>query len=56
MMPANDRGKFGLRTIVVEYPSLGKATTAYDNTAYAEALRDLGDGAVRDFRIVERAE
>jgi hypothetical protein len=26
MMPANDRGKFGLRTIVVEYPSLGKAT------------------------------
>jgi uncharacterized protein (DUF1330 family) len=40
------------RTAVVEYPSLEKATAAYDSAAYAEALKALGDGAVRDFRIV----
>ena len=37
------------RTVVVEYPSLEKATAAYDSPAYAEALKALGDGAVRDF-------
>ena len=41
------------RTFVVEYPSLEKATAAYDSPAYAEALKALGDGAVSDFRIVE---
>jgi uncharacterized protein (DUF1330 family) len=41
------------RTVVVEYPSLEKATAAYDSPAYAEALKALGHGAVRDFRIVE---
>jgi uncharacterized protein (DUF1330 family) len=44
------------RTVVVEYPSLEKATAAYDSSAYAEALNALGDGAVRDFRIVEGIE
>jgi uncharacterized protein (DUF1330 family) len=44
------------RTAVVEYPSLEKATAAYDSAAYAKALRALGDGAVRDFRIVEGLE
>jgi len=44
------------RTVVVEYPSLEKATAAYDSSAYAEALKALGDGAVRDFRIVEGVE
>jgi uncharacterized protein (DUF1330 family) len=44
------------RTVVVEYPSLEKATAAYDSPGYAEALRALGDGAVRDFRIVEGVE
>jgi uncharacterized protein (DUF1330 family) len=44
------------RTVVVEYPSLEKATAAYDSPAYAEALKALGDGAVRDFRIVEGVE
>ena len=44
------------RTVVVEYPSLEKATAAYDSPAYVEALKALGDGAVRDFRIVEGAE
>ena len=44
------------RTVVVEYPSLEKATAAYDSPGYAEALNALGDGAVRDFRIVEGVE
>ena len=44
------------RTVVVEYPSLEKAIAAYDSAAYAEALKALGDGAVRDFRIVEGVE
>jgi len=33
-----------------------KATAAYDSPAYAEALKALGDGAVRDLRIVEGVE
>jgi uncharacterized protein (DUF1330 family) len=44
------------RTVVVEYPSLEKATAAYDSSAYVEAINALGDGAVRDFRIVEGVE
>jgi len=44
------------RTVVTEFPSLEKATAAYDSAAYAEALKALGDGAVRDFRIVEGLE
>ena len=44
------------RTVVVEYPSLDRATAAYGSPAYAEALKALGDGAVRDFRIVEGLE
>ena len=44
------------RTVVVEYPSLEKATAAYDSSAYEEALKAPGDGAVRDFRIVEGVE
>jgi uncharacterized protein (DUF1330 family) len=35
------------RTVVTEFPSLEKATAAYDSAAYAEALKALGDGAVR---------
>jgi uncharacterized protein (DUF1330 family) len=44
------------RTVVVEYPSLEKATAAYDSPAYAEALKALGDGVVRDLRIVKGVE
>jgi uncharacterized protein (DUF1330 family) len=44
------------RTVVAEYPSIEKAIAAYDSPAYAEALTTLGDGAVRDFRIVEGIE
>jgi uncharacterized protein (DUF1330 family) len=44
------------RTVVAEYPSLEKAIAAYDSAAYALALKALGDGALRDFRIVEGVE
>jgi uncharacterized protein (DUF1330 family) len=44
------------RVVVVEYPSLEKAIAAYSSAAYGEALEALGDGAVRDFRIVEGLE
>jgi hypothetical protein len=44
------------RTVVVEYPSLEKTTAAYSSAAYTKALKALGDGAVRDFRIVEGLE
>jgi uncharacterized protein (DUF1330 family) len=44
------------RTVVAEYPSLERAIAAYDSPAYAEALKALGDGAVRDFRTVEGLE
>jgi uncharacterized protein (DUF1330 family) len=44
------------RTVIVEYRSLEKATAAYDSAVYAKALKALGDGAVRDFRIVEGVE
>jgi uncharacterized protein (DUF1330 family) len=44
------------RVVITEFPSLEKATGAYKSAAYAEALRALGDGAVRDVRIVEGLE
>ena len=44
------------RTVIVEYPSLEKATAAYSSPAYRQALEALGNGAVRDFRIVEGLE
>ena len=52
---AHDQG-LKERTVLVEYPSLEKAIAAYDSPAYAEALKALGDGAKRDFRIVEGIE
>jgi len=44
------------RIVITEFPSLEMATAAYNSAAYAEALRALGDGAVRDVRIVEGLE
>ena len=44
------------RTVIVEYPTLEKAIAAYSSAAYGEALKALGDGAVRDFRIVEGSD
>ena len=44
------------RTVIAEYPSLEKAIAARESAAYGEALKALGDGVVRDFRIVEGLE
>ena len=41
------------RTIVIEFDSVEQAVAAYESPAYQEALRALGDGAVRDLRIIE---
>jgi uncharacterized protein (DUF1330 family) len=42
-----------LRTVVIEFDNLAQAIAAHDGVAYQEALAVLGQGAVRDFRIVE---
>lgn len=41
------------RVVIVEFDNVHKAMAAHDTPAYQEALRALGDGAERDFRIVE---
>jgi uncharacterized protein (DUF1330 family) len=41
------------RIVISEFPSLDQAIAAYKSPAYARALEALGDGAVRDIRIVE---
>ena len=44
------------RVVISEFPSVEKAKAAYESQAYQEALKVLGDGAVRDVRIVEVIE
>ncbi len=44
------------RIVVAEFPSLEKAIAAHDSPAYQEAVRVLGDGAVRDVRMIEGLE
>jgi uncharacterized protein (DUF1330 family) len=44
------------RVVIIEFPSLEKAIAARESVSYGEALKALGDGAVRDFRIVEGLE
>jgi uncharacterized protein (DUF1330 family) len=44
------------RVTIVEFPSLEKALAARESPAYQEALKALGDGAVRDVRLVEGLE
>jgi uncharacterized protein (DUF1330 family) len=41
------------RTTLIEFPSVDAAVAAYDSPGYQEALDALGDGAVRDLRIIE---
>src|SRR5215475_11339366 len=41
------------RLVVSEFPSLEKAIAGHDSPGYQEALRALGDGAVRDIRIIQ---
>jgi uncharacterized protein (DUF1330 family) len=41
------------RCVVTEFPSVEAAIAAHDTPGYKAALAALGDGAVRDIRIVE---
>ena len=41
------------RIVVSEFPSVAQAIAAYGSPGYQNALKALGDGAVRDIRIVE---
>ena len=43
------------RTVIVEFESVQKAIAVHDSEAYQAALKVLGNGAERDFRIVEGA-
>ena len=40
------------RVVVIEFDSVEQAIAAHDSLAYQDALRLLGNGAVRDLRIV----
>jgi len=44
------------RTVLIEFESVQAAQAAHDSPAYQEALAALDGGAVRDLRIVPRAE
>jgi uncharacterized protein (DUF1330 family) len=44
------------RVVVTEFESLAKAIAAHDSPAYQEAVKVLGDGAVRDVRMIEALE
>ena len=44
------------RTVLIEFESVAQAMAAHDSPAYQEALRVLGDAAVRDLRIIEGIE
>jgi uncharacterized protein (DUF1330 family) len=41
------------RVVVIEFDSVAQAIAAHDGEPYQKALRALGDGAIRDIRIVE---
>jgi uncharacterized protein (DUF1330 family) len=44
------------RTVIIEFESVEAARAAHDSPLYQEALAALGDGAVRDMRIVPGVE
>lgn len=43
------------RTVLIEFSSVEQAVALHDSAEYQAALKLLGDGAVRDLRIVEEA-
>ena len=43
------------RTVLIEFDSVEQAVALHDSPAYQAALAALGDGAVRDMRIIEGA-
>lgn len=40
------------RTVIIEFDSIETAIAVHDSPAYQAALKALGDGVVRDLRIV----
>ena len=44
------------RTVVIEFESFQHALAAYQSDEYKVALKALGSGAERDFRILEGVE
>jgi len=40
------------RTVLIEFDSVEHATAVHDSPAYQEALEALGDGVIRDMRVV----
>ena len=44
------------RIVISEFPSVEKAREAYNSPGYQAALKALGDGAVRDVRIINGLE
>jgi uncharacterized protein (DUF1330 family) len=44
------------RVVISEFASLEQAIAAHDSPGYQAALKALGDGAVRDIRIIEADE
>ena len=47
---------FKERIVISEFPSVADAVAAHDSEAYQAALATLGNGAVREIRIVEGLE
>ncbi|WP_433800557.1 DUF1330 domain-containing protein [Actinomycetospora sp. CA-084318] len=41
------------RTTLIAFDSVEQAVAAYESPAYQAALAALGDGAIRDIRIIE---
>jgi uncharacterized protein (DUF1330 family) len=41
------------RVVLIEFADIAKAIAAHDTADYQAALKQLGDGADRDMRIVE---
>jgi uncharacterized protein (DUF1330 family) len=53
-MPAKTFEKgMNQRTVLVEFDSVAQALAAHDSPGYQEALKALGNGAERDFRVME---
>ncbi len=40
------------RTVLIEFDSVEQAIAVHDSPAYQVALKALGDGAVRDMRVI----
>ena len=41
------------RTVLIGFDTVAAAIAAHDSPGYQAALKALGDGAVRDIRIIE---